>query len=249
MYAIQLQEFAEQMKVIELVGRPGTGKTTLAKKVCEQSDQFVSRAGFFRQEITRSRKFRWLPGFLFESPWLEGYVISKSGELVSGGADEDPVLARILERIIRDVTTYDKLPYRLNLLFRDYAIQRMAANSSSDQVLLLDEGLIHRLATFTLNGLKPESFLDILEMLPLNTVYAYLEVPDDTLRRNLVNRGNTDESLFIGQEVYQQIQDRLSQRPTRFLNLVMPVNVPRASHRLETAATEAYGDGVPAAAS
>ncbi len=219
------------MEVIELVGRPGTGKTTLARKMCRQSKRLVSRANFFQNELSQGRFFRWVPRALLELPHLEDYITNRTGERFDSSLEGDPALLAAITLILQEVTSFDRLQPRLNLLFRDYVIHRRAQQSRSDGILLLDEGLTHRVGTFSLNGVSLATLQCVATLLPLADQYAYIEVPDHTTRHRLISRSKSD-SLYIPRDVYQALKFGLEQRDARFVDLRVSDTVSTNLHRL-----------------
>lgn len=206
------------MEVIELVGRPGTGKTTLARKLCRWSNHVISRATFFSEELNRGRIFRWFPRALLELPHLEDYITNRTGERFGCDLQGDPALLEAISLILGEVTRFERLQPRLNLLFRDYVIHKLAQQSASDAMLLLDEGLTHRVGTFSLNGVSLPTLQRVAALLPLADHYAYIEVPDHTTRHRLISRSKND-SLYIPRDVYQALKADLEQRDAQFVDL------------------------------
>lgn len=206
------------MKIIELVARPGTGKTTLSKKICDNTPNIITRNVFFKRELARGWRFKALPDIITDSFVLEPYITRTAGGMLENGSESNEILLEILSIIIGDLTSHHRLQLRMDLLFRDYAIQQLAQKHPCDKILLLDEGLVHRIATFTLNGLKPSSFLKILDLLPTADAYAFIEIDDRLLKRNLLKRDRKD-TLFIDKDVYQNLKGKLMAKDSKFITL------------------------------
>ncbi|WP_248237212.1 hypothetical protein [Marinobacter bryozoorum] len=90
------------MDVIELISRPDSGKTALARKGLPAVRPHYQSGYLLRALAARGPPVPVGSRAYLESPYLEDYITIKTGELFGAGLDQDPALLEAIALILMD---------------------------------------------------------------------------------------------------------------------------------------------------
>jgi len=200
--------------LVEFVGRPGSGKTTIAKTMSRQIQEtgelkvLTNRAAYRRiYKLTRSARVHYAFLHLMLKFKFHG------NSYVSRG---------VLSEYLRELAKAESNPRfrfaRSRRLLQDLTHHIRIINKYQTGVHFMSEGMAQCAATGMLSGVSHAVLERHLSLMPASDIYVHVNTRDDVIRERLLQRdGSLKNNIPV--DVFENIEAELEAREYNLINV------------------------------
>jgi len=177
--------------VVEIIGLPGSGKTTLLEELSSMNNDWLEcrvakRKNFDTHSVAYLRA-------MFRKVLL---LINLVVFFFINDGEKNRCYFEYIRQIFRFSMSLKKKIYRLALFYESENRLKQKIKKKSVEVIVLDEGLVHRAISLMLSGATKEDIEKYLDVTPNVDALIYLKVSPETIVGQLRLRDEVCQDFF-----------------------------------------------------